>query len=226
MDPHPSKEEPLPPTAPKRPSFDVQDILGTDSDVDTSSSSMDGVGDGYRRRRAQLIAGLENGHARSKERRKQPQSQDRDTSGVPDEEGRYMAYSSDDGSEFSSMSTGDEFELSRLRKEDAFTDDEETGLTKKNKEHRKRRRRKATRLDERIAGTVKTSKQEQKVADWNVLKAMIINVLLIASWYLFSLSISIVSHWLMYTGNHTKQCCSTISGCLQKNISTSIFHCS
>ena len=218
MDPHPSKEEALPPTAPKRPSFDGQDTLGTDSDVDSSSSNMDGVGDGYRRRRAQLIAGLENGHARSKERTKQPQPQVRDTSGIPNEEGQHMAYSSDDGSEFSSMSTGDGIELSRLPKEDVFTDDEEAGLTKKTKEHRKRRRRKATRLDERIAGTVKTSKREQKVADWNVLKAMIINVLLIASWYLFSLSISIVSHWLLYTGDHTKQCCSTISGCSQKNI--------
>ena len=193
MDPHPSKEEPLPPIAPKRPSFDGRDTFGTDSDVDSSSSNMDGVGDGYRRRRAQLIAGLKNGHATSKEHGKQPQPQDRDTSGIPDEEGRHMAYSSDDGLEFSSTSTGDEFELSRLSKEDVFTDDEETGLTKKAKEHRKRRRRKATRLDERIAGSVKTSKQEQKVADWNVLKAMIINVFLIASWYLFSLSISIVS---------------------------------
>ena len=224
MDPHPSKEEPLPPIAPKRPSFDGQDTLATDSDVDSSSSNMDGVGDGYRRRRAQLIAGLKNGHARSKERGKQPQPQDRDTSGIPDEEGRHMAYSSDDGSEFSSTSTGDEFELGRLPKEDVFTDDEETGLTKKAKEHRKRRRRKTTRLDERIAGSVKTSKQEQKVADWNVLKAMIINVLLIASWYLFSLSISIVSRRLLYAGNHTKQCCSTISGCLLKNISTSNSH--
>ena len=226
MDPHPSKEEPLPPIGPKRPSFDGQDILGTDSDVDSSSSNMDGVGDGYRRRRAQLIAGLENGHARSKERGKQPQPQNRNTSGTPDEEGKHMAYSSDDGSEFSSTSTGDEFELGRLPEEEVFTDDEETGLTRKTKEYRRRKRRKATRLDERIAGSVKTSKQEQKVADWNVLKAMIINVLLIASWYLFSLSISIVSHWLLYVGNHTNQCCSIINGCLQKNISTLNFHCS
>ncbi len=226
MDPQPSKEEPLPATAPKRPSFDGQDLLGTDSDVDSSSSNMDGVGDGYRRRRAQLIAGLENGHARGKERRKHSQRQDRDTAGNPDEEGKHMAYSSDDGSDFSSVSTGDEFELSRLPTEDVFTDDEETGLTKKTKEHRKRRRRRATRLDERIAGTVKTSKQEQKVADWNVLKAMVINVLLIASWYLFSLSLSIVSDWLLYMENYAKQCCSITSGCLQRNISTSIFHCS
>ena len=226
MDPDSSKEEPSPPIDPKRPSSDGQGTLGTDSDADSSSSNMDGVGDGYRRRRAQLIAGLENGHARSKERGKQPQPQNRNTSGTPDEEGKHMAYSSDEGSEFSSTSTGDEFELSRLPEEDVFTDDEETGLTRKTKEYRKRRRRKATRLDERIAGSVKTSKQEQKVADWNVLKAIVINVLLIASWYLFSLSISIVSHLLLYAGNHTKQCCSIINGCSQKNISTLNFHCS
>ena len=113
-----------------------------------------------------------------------------------------MAYSSDDGSDFSSMSTSDEYELGRMPADDIGTDDEETGLTKKTKERRKRKRRKATRLDERVAGTVKTSKQEQKVADWNVLKAMFINVLLIASWYLFSLSISIVSTWLLYRETH------------------------
>ena len=113
-----------------------------------------------------------------------------------------MAYSSDDDSDFSSMSTSDGYELGRLPADDVCTDDEETGLTKKTKEHRKRKRRKATQLDERIAGTVKTSKQEQKAANWNVLKAVIINVLLIASWYLFSLSISMVSTWHLYRETH------------------------
>ena len=193
MDSKLSNEASYPVSTPRRPSIDGQDVLGTESDVDDSSSGMDGVGESYRRRRAQLMAGLENGHAKSKERRKHSHHQYRDTAGKTVEEGKHMIYPSDDGSDFSSMSTSDGVELTRLPGEDGLTDDEETGLTKSSKEHRKRRRRKATRLDERIVGTVNTSKQGRKVADWNVLKAMVINVILIASWYLFSLSISIVS---------------------------------
>lgn len=193
MDSQPSKEAPPPEPTPRRPSQDSQDAFGTDSDVDASSSDMDGIGEGYRRRRAQLMAGLENGHARGKGHRKHSRRQHRETAGTPNGEGKHMGYSSDESSEFSSRSTSDDVELGHLAPDDALQDDEETGLTKKNNEHRKRRRRKATRLDGRIGGNIKTSKQEQKVADWNVLKAMIINIALIASWYLFSLSISIVS---------------------------------
>ena len=196
MDSQPSKEIPLDPT-PRRPSQASLDTIGSGSDVDTSSSDMDGVGEGYRRRRAQLMAGLENGHTKAIGRKKRSRRQGRDANRLANGDGKHMSYSSDDDSEFSSRSTSDDVELSHLAPDDALTDDEETGLTKKDKEHRKRRRRKATRLDGRIAGNVKTSKQEQKLADWNVLKAMIINVLLIASWYLFSLSISIVSESLM-----------------------------
>ena len=189
MDSQLSKEAPSPAPASKRPSLDSQDALGIESDVDTSSADMDGIGDGYRRRRAQLMAGLESGHAKGGESTKHRQY--RYAAGTPD--GTHMAYTSDDGSEFSSMSTSDDVELNRLPMHDGLTD-EETGLTKKTKEHRKRRRRKAARLNERVAGSVKTSKQEQEDADWNVFKAMLINVSLIASWYLFSLSISIVGN--------------------------------
>ena len=193
MDSQPSKEAALPGLPSKRPSQDSQDAIDTVSDVDASSPDMDGVGEGYRRRRAQLMAGLENGHARGKGHRKRSRRQHRNAMGTPNGEGKHLAYSSDESSEFSSKSTSDDVELSHLASDDALEDDEETGLTKKEREHRKRRRRRATRLDGRIAANVKASKQEQKVADWNVLKAMIINVALIASWYLFSLSISIVS---------------------------------
>ncbi|KAK3175073.1 hypothetical protein OEA41_002319 [Lepraria neglecta] len=196
MDSQPSKEAPPPEPIPRRPSQDSQDAFGTDSDVDASSSDMDSVGEGYRRRRAQLMAGLENGHASGKGHRKHSRRKHRETAGTPNGEGKQMEYSSDESSEFSSRSTSDDVELSHLASDDALQDDEETGLTKKNKEHRKRRRRKATRLDGRIAGNIKTSKQEQKVADRNVLKAMIVNVALIASWYLFSLSISIYNKWM------------------------------
>ena len=154
------------------------------SDTDADTSDMDGVGDGYRRRRAQLMAGLENGNAKRKKSRRSGWQQHSVVDG---------AFPSDSDSEFSSFSTSDDVEMSRLAADDPLDDDEETALTRKDKEHKKRKRRKHRGLDTRIGGSLKTSKQDQKEADRTVLKSMIINVLLIASWYLFSLSISIVS---------------------------------
>ena len=187
LSPKPSKEANLRRST-SVSSLDSQDsALGTDAD-DPSASDMDSAGDAYRRRRAQLMAGFENSTAKGKKGRKHPRRQRH----APDD--KHLAYSSDDGqgSDFSSMSTSDDVELSRLASGDALTDDEETGLTKKDKEHRKRKRRRNTHLDGRIAGNAKSLKQEQEDADRNVIKAMIINVLLILSWYIFSLSISIV----------------------------------
>ena len=169
----------------------------TDAD-DQLSSDMDGAGDAYRRRRAQLMAGLEAGKAAGdKQRRKHSRRQHRNGIKAPDD--KHLAYSSDDehGSDFSSMTTSDDVELSHLASDDALTDDEETGLTKKDKEHRKRKRRRNARLDGKVAGNSKILKQGNKDADKNVMKAMFINVLLIASWYLFSLSISIVCYSML-----------------------------
>lgn len=193
-----SKNSTSPRRLPYKTSLDGQDSpLGSDTDGDTSD--MDG--DAYRRRRAQLMAGLGNGNVGEKKlgrkhvRRKGP--------AAPGDEHKHAAYFSDDGhgSDFSSISTSDDVELSHMASDDALSDDEETGLTRNDKEHRKRRRRKHTRIDARIAGNIKTAHQEQQEADRSVLKSMIINVLLILSWYLFSLSISIVSENRRYSAN-------------------------
>jgi len=72
-------------------------------------------------------------------------------------------------------------------------DDEETGLTGKDKGNRKRRRRKNTLIDQRIAADLTITAEEKKEADQNVVKKGLINILLIGLWYIFSLSISIVS---------------------------------
>ena len=171
-----------------------------------------------------MMAGLENGSAKGKRRGgRHSRRRQGNESGTPDD--KQVAYSSDEGhgSDFSSMSTSDDVELSRLASGDAMTDDEETGLTKKDKEHRKRKRRRNQRIDGRIAGNVKTSKQERKDADRNVLKAMIINVLLILAWYLFSLSISIVSNVSIEKQSlRLIDAASTTNGCSRKNTSTSI----
>lgn len=178
-------------------SLDNQDsALETDAD-EPPLSDMESAGDAYRRRRAQLMAGsgttIANGKSGGKRSRRHRHASD----------DKNNPYSSDDGqdSDFSSISTSDDVELSHMTSEDALTDDEETGLTKKDKEHRKRKRRRNTRLAGRIAGNPKSSKQERKIADRNVIKAMIINVVLIMSWYIFSLSISIVGQAIMKTAN-------------------------
>ncbi|MCJ1473403.1 Triose-phosphate Transporter [Lambiella insularis] len=88
-----------------------------------------------------------------------------------------------------------------LSEEDGLTDDEETGLTKPERGRRRRRKRRHTLFDERIAGDFRIAKEERKTADMNVLKSSAVNAILIALWYLFSLSISIYNKW-MFSPEH------------------------
>ncbi|KAF5674006.1 Gog5p-like vanadate resistance protein [Fusarium heterosporum] len=76
-------------------------------------------------------------------------------------------------------------------------DDEETGLTRKDKQRRQKKRSRNTQLDQRIARDRKdVSTEERKEADKTVLKSLMINGVLILLWYLFSLSISIYNKWM------------------------------
>lgn len=190
----PGRPKPLP-----RSSVESQDsVAGTDADADLLSSDMDSAGDGYRRRRAQLMDRLGNRGVGSKTSGKKHVHRHRNASRGPDEENKQLVYSSDEdhGSDFSSRTTSEDFELDRLAAEHPFSDDEETGMTKKDKRRRKRRRRKAVRLDERFAGHVKASKPNKKFTNREIYKAWLINALLVASWYAFSLSISIYNKWM------------------------------
>ena len=69
--------------------------------------------------------------------------------------------------------------------------DEETGLTKR---ERRQKRRQEDQLDVRIGEHVPVTKHEARLADRDVVKKLLINSVLILLWYIFSLSISIVSH--------------------------------
>ena len=168
---------------------------GTDADGDLLSSDMDGVGEGYRRRRARIMKGLENQNMRRNSSGKKHVRRHRNTPGASDEENKQLMYSSDEGhsSDFSSRTTSEDFELDRLTVEDPFSDDMEAGMTKKDQKKRKKRRRKALRLDERFAGDVKASRPNNKSSYSAIYTAWLVNALLVASWYAFSLSISIVS---------------------------------
>lgn len=115
-------------------------------------------------------------------------------------EHKHAVYSSDDGhgSDFSTLSTSEDVEMERMPSDEGLTDDEEAGLTKKDKRKRKRRKTLNTKMDERVAGSLGASASRWSLADRNVIKASLVNAMLIASWYLFSVSISVVSCVSLY----------------------------
>lgn len=78
-------------------------------------------------------------------------------------------------------------------------DDEETGLTAKERKRKQKKKRRNTQLDQRIARE-HISADEKKVADQTVVRQLAVNGLLICFWYLFSLCISLVSLRPNYLG--------------------------
>ena len=103
------------------------------------------------------------------------------------DEQQYLIHDHTDSSDLSSIAESDEDDS-----DDGIHDDEETGLTAKQRnERRRRRKRQRRRLDAKIAGV--KGKTSNVVADKNVATALAVNAGLIGLWYLFSLSISIVS---------------------------------
>lgn len=101
--------------------------------------------------------------------------------------------SGDRGSDDDSRSTSDDMELNDFSEEGDLQDDEETGLTTHSKAERKKKKMRHQSMDHRIAGDIKVTTEEKKEADWNVVKKSLMNGVLIGLWYIFSLSISIVS---------------------------------
>ncbi|KAK4673411.1 hypothetical protein QC763_111780 [Podospora pseudopauciseta] len=74
-------------------------------------------------------------------------------------------------------------------------DDEETGLTAKERTRKKKKRTRNQLLDQRIVRE-KVSPEEQKEADRFVMKELLINAGLIGLWYFFSLLISLYNKWM------------------------------
>ncbi|OKL61113.1 hypothetical protein UA08_03466 [Talaromyces atroroseus] len=110
--------------------------------------------------------------------------------GAKGEEQQPLTNKDPDSSDLSSIAESDE-DVS----DDGINDDEETGLTAKQRNERRRRRKKQRqRLDAKIAGV--KGKHSNFVADKNVFMALMINASLIGLWYFFSLSISIYNKWM------------------------------
>ena len=94
------------------------------------------------------------------------------------------------------MSGSEEHELGEVISLSGSDNDEETGLTSEERRKYLRRKRRKHQLDSRIADEPthgSLSNDAAKLADRQVLRSLVINTLLIVSWYTFSLSISIVS---------------------------------
>ena len=171
---------------------------------------------GHRRRRSSLMNSIES-NPRGKPQRASASPNKKDqiaeepkvTDGLLDED---------------SKSTSDDLEMDNFT-DDGLQDDEETGLTGGNRGRRKDRKRRNTLLDHRIAGDSKISDEEKKQADQNVFKAGIVNAILIALWYVFSLSISIVSaHVHINVHFPPANIHSTTNGCFRKTTSISTSH--
>ncbi|KAJ2903181.1 TPT-domain-containing protein [Zalerion maritima] len=77
-----------------------------------------------------------------------------------------------------------------------LNDDEETGLTKRERSKRRKRRLRNAQLDQRIARGERISPDEKKEADTTVVRRLVVNGGLIGLWYLFSLSISLYNKWM------------------------------
>ncbi len=195
---HVASQFPLP-TIPSSPRSSISSLSSQDSiaaRVHPPTPDMDDSADGYRRRRAALSGKENENPRRTRGSKTRPRPNRRsDLDGSNDVAGnRNMVYSSEDGhsSDFSSLPTSEDVELEHYPSDDGISDDEGMGIGKDSRHRRKRRRARTATLTGGHPGNIATAKQEQKLADKSVIRALIINALLIASWYLFSVSISVV----------------------------------
>jgi solute carrier family 35 protein C2 len=135
---------------------------------------------GHRRRRSSLI-----NPPNATSSRQRSASIRRPASG----ETKIVEESSDDGSQ-----QPDELDEDGLSDEDLH-DDEETGLTGKDRRRKRRKRNRNQLLDQRIVRD-KISPEEKKEADRSVARNLMIDAALIGLWYFFSLLISLV--WIIF----------------------------
>lgn len=197
----------------------------TAANVHPPTPDMDDSADGYRRRRA--VSNVDQNrrtHSKPGSHTKARRNHRKD---LDDEAGgKRIPHSLEDerNSDRSSLPTSEDVELEEYASEGSISD-EETGLATKDKQRKQRRRARASTLAGGYDGSIKTAKQEQKLADKNVMRALIINALLIASWYLFSVSISVVGYkeLLLLSHDAANKMFSIIDGCSRREISTSTF---
>ncbi|KAF2155058.1 TPT-domain-containing protein [Myriangium duriaei CBS 260.36] len=93
--------------------------------------------------------------------------------------------------------SGIDWEMQDIYSDDALEDDEETGLTSADKSKRRKKKKRNTRLDERIAHTPQGDNEEKQLAYQQLIKESVINAVLIAAWYAFSIGISVFNKYVL-----------------------------
>ncbi|KAG0650822.1 putative transporter [Hyphodiscus hymeniophilus] len=164
--------------------------------VHSTDTEMDGAG--HRRRRSSLMNKLDTS-ARSKKKTaslKSPTKLGKDSIQEEPKSGDRERWMGEGNHTDDDRSTSEDMELGDMSEEEGLQDDEETGLTGKDKKRRKRKRRRNTLIDQRLVAEPTITAEEKKAADVNVVKSSLINGFLIGLWYLFSLSISIYNKWM------------------------------
>ncbi|KAF2759964.1 TPT-domain-containing protein [Pseudovirgaria hyperparasitica] len=161
-----------------------------------SSEKMGGDGThSHARRRSSSLASVASvfGQGSLKPSSKRPRRKPHNSGNIPEDDEE--AYS-DDYVSGSANSAGSGSDGDTPRSDDGLEDDEETGLTGKERQKRRRRKRRNTHLDERIAGDTTISHSEAKLARRVVIREVVINTVLICLWYLFSVAISLYNKWM------------------------------
>ena len=130
----------------------------------------------HARRRSSSFAGAP-GTSR-KDRKKQRRRSGHDIL----EEGDDYSESDGDHSDGSDKTESTDLELDEMRSSDGLEDDEETGLTGRDRRRRRRRKRRNTRLDQRIVEDVTYTKEERKLANQTMMHDILINGVLIGLW--------------------------------------------
>ncbi|KAK4454757.1 hypothetical protein QBC34DRAFT_392543 [Podospora aff. communis PSN243] len=158
----------------------------SDADSDGSEFEMEPVDPEGRRQRQSSLDPVQASGSRRRSPRPASSSRTQGSTGKYDEDSEMVAI---EGEDAGSISLSDE----------DLHDDEEAGLTGKDKRRKRQRRDRNTQLDHRIAPDTITE-EEKKEADRNVLKRLLINITLILLWYTFSLSISLYNKWMFDKG--------------------------
>jgi solute carrier family 35 protein C2 len=129
-----------------------------------------------RRRSSSLAGASAPGPSRTESKKHRRRRSDHIT-----EEGEEDTSSDSERSDGSEKTESDDLELDDMSG-DGLEDDEETGLTGRDRRRRRRRKRRNTLLDQRIVPEVKLTREEEKLADQNMLHSMLINAALIGLW--------------------------------------------
>ncbi|EYE95102.1 putative nucleotide-sugar transporter [Aspergillus ruber CBS 135680] len=154
-------------------------------------------GSHHRRRSSMLTGAAGPSHSLPTEQREESPRIVSDGAGHKREEQKPLNGEDAEASDLSSIA--ESMEMDYMSTDDDLHDDEETGLTaKQRRQQRRRRRRQRRQLDARIAD-VKASRKDVfslGLAERSVLQRLLVNGVLILSWYFFSLSISIYNKWM------------------------------